>query len=117
MTEHTMLDLEPIKARLAAATPGPWSSCPDDGCKCRMVSCADYPVAEVTKGAWGDDYPSVRLVGNSLDLKAEAYMEQITYGEVSEEQFIANRRFIREAPADIAALIAEIERLRDALGQ
>ena len=79
-----MLDLNPIKARLAAATPGPWHSCRDDGCKCPMVLCDDYPVAEVVKGAWGDDFPSVRLVGNSLELKAEAYMEQITYGEVPE---------------------------------
>lgn len=108
-----MLDLEPIKARLVAATPGPWHSCPDDGCKCVMVSCDDYPVAEVTKGKWGDDYPAVRLVGtSSLDMKAEAYMEQITYGEIDEKTAMANRAFIREAPADIAALVAEIEELR-----
>lgn len=107
-----MLDLDPIKARLAAATRGPWHSCADDGCKCPMVLCDDYPVAEVVKGKWGDDYPSVRLIGNSLELKAEAYMEQITYGEVPEAEALANRAFIREAPSDIAALIAEIERLR-----
>lgn len=107
-----MLDLEAIKARLAAATAGPWSSCPDDGCKCRIVSCGDYPIAEVTKGPWGDDFPSIRIAGPSLDRKAEAFMDQITYGEVSDQQFIANRAFIREAPADIAALIAEIEQLR-----
>ena len=88
-----MLDLDPIKARLAAATPGPWGSCPDDGCKCSAIMSPDYPVAEVTKGAWGDDFPAVRLVGeSSLNMKAEAYMEQITYGEVSEQQFLANRR-------------------------
>lgn len=109
-----MLDLDPIKKRLAEATPGPWGSCDDATCKCIMVTSRDYPVAEVTKGAWGDDFPSIRLVGPSLDLKAEAFMDQITYGEVSEEQFLANRRFIREAPTDVAALIAEIERLRAA---
>lgn len=108
-----MLDLEPIKARLAAATPGPWHSCADDGCKCPTVLCDNYPIAEVVKGQWGDEYPSVRLVGNtSLDMKAEAYMERITYGEVPESEALANRAFIREAPTDIAALIAEVERLR-----
>jgi hypothetical protein len=110
-----MLDLEPIKNRLAAATPGPWHSCPDDGCKCHAVMCNDYPVANVVKGKWGDDFPSIRIIGDtSLDLKAEAFMDQITYGEVSEQEAMANRAFIREAPTDIAALIAEVERLRNA---
>lgn len=106
------LDLEPIKERLRQATPGPWHSCRDGGCKCTIVSCDDYPVANVVKGAWGDDYPSIRLTGNSLDLKAEAYMEKITYGEVAEAEALGNRALIREAPTDIAALIAEVERLR-----
>lgn len=107
-----MLDLEPIKARLAAATPGPWSSC-GDKCKCRHVMSNDFPIAEVTKGDWGDDYPSVRLVGDSsLDLRAEPYMAQITYGNVPAEQFLANRAFISSAPSDVAALLAEVERLR-----
>jgi hypothetical protein len=107
-----MLDLEPIKARLAAATQGPWSSC--DTCKCTAVNSEDGPVANVVKGKWGDDFPAIRLVGNSsLDMKAEAYMEQFTYGEISEELALANRALIREAPSDLAALIVEVERLRE----
>jgi hypothetical protein len=112
-----MLDLEPIKKRLEAATPGPWRSCPDDGCKCTAVTCDDYPVANVVKGEWGDSFPSIRLVGEtSLNLKAEAFTDQITYGEISELEAMANRAFIREAPNDIACLIAEIERLRTQTG-
>lgn len=108
-----MLDLEPIKARLAAATPGPWSSCPDDGCKCTSIACSDYPVADVIKGKWGDSFPAVRLVGDGpLSYRAEAYTEMYEYGEIPEAEAMANRALIREAPADIAALIVEVERLR-----
>lgn len=76
--------------------------------------CDDYPVAEVTKGPWGDTYPALRVVGGSLGSKAEAYLERIEYGNVPEAEALANRTFIREAPTDIAALIAEVERLRAA---
>lgn len=108
-----MLDLAPIKARLGAATPGPWHSCADDRCQCPTVMCDHYPVAEITKGPWGDEYPALRFVGEtSLDRKVEAYIERIEYGSVSDEQALANRSFIREAPTDIAALIAEVEYLR-----
>ena len=47
-----------------------------------MVWCDHYPVATVTSGKWGDGDPAIRLVGTSLDAKAEAYMDQITYGEL-----------------------------------
>lgn len=67
--------------------------------------CNDYPVAQVTNGDWGDDYPSIRLVGGSLDRKAEAYMEQITYGHVSEPTARANWRLISAAPDLYAALV------------
>lgn len=110
-----MLDLEPIKARLAAATPGPWHSCDDNKCKCPTIMCDDYPVADVTKGPWGDSYPALRIVGDtSLNQKVEAYRELIEYGNVPEAEALANRAFIREAPTDIAALIAEVEQLRAA---
>ncbi len=80
-----------------------------------MIMCDDYPVAEVTKGPWGDTYPALRVVGGSIDGKAEAYLERIEYGHVPEAEALANRAFIREAPADISALIAEVERLRSAM--
>ena len=74
----------------------------------------DYPVAEVIKGYWGDDYPAIRYVESDgmVNTAVEAYMEQITYGNVSEDQAMANRAFITCAPTDILALIEEVERLR-----
>src|SRR6185437_8946712 len=76
-------------------TPGPWHLCNEGRCSCKTICGQDYPVAVATHGKWGDDYPSIRIVGtSSLDLKAEAYMEQITYGEVSDEVATANGRLI-----------------------
>ena len=80
-------------------TKGPWSACHNGECSCKAIWCNDHPIAEVTAGKWGDDYPSIRLVGeSSLDLKAEAYMEQMTYGEVPEEEAQANANLIAAAP-------------------
>ena len=62
-------------------TPGPWSACNKGKCCCKMVTSKDHPIATIEHGKWGDDYPSIRLVGGSIERKAEAYMEQITYGE------------------------------------
>jgi len=86
-------------------TPGPWHACNTGKCSCKTVSCRDYPIARVTTGDWGDDYPSVRIVGeSSLNRKAEAYMEQITYGSVNEETAIANAILIAAAPDLLEAL-------------
>ena len=69
--------------------------------------CADYPVAKITTGNWGDDFPSIRIVGETtLDLKAEAYMGQITYGSVNEETATANAILIAAAPDLLMALQA-----------
>jgi len=82
-----MLDLEPIKARLAAATPGPWVMMPskNKGGLGKFVGSpgCGFPVCEmfVIREKWGEDM-----------------------------------RFIANAPADLAALMAEVERLRDFLG-
>ena len=80
-------------------TKGPWHACNKGECPCKQVWSNDYPVAEVVSGKWGDDYPAIRLVGeSSIGQKAEAYMEQITYGEVSEELAEANARLIAASP-------------------
>lgn len=80
-------------------TPGPWSVCGDGACSCKTVTCADYPVAVVTSGEWGDTWPSVKLVGeSSLSLKAEAFLDKCVYGEVPEETARANARLIAAAP-------------------
>ena len=72
-----------------------WSACNDGKCSCKQIWAPDYPIATVEAGKWGDDYCSIRLVGEtSLDLKAEAYMEQITYGEISEKLAVKNIRLI-----------------------
>lgn len=87
------------------STPGPWMACDNGKCSCKVVSCADFPIARITCGEWGDDYPSLRLVGtSSLDIKAEAFMERIAYGTVSEEMATANARLIAAAPDLLAAL-------------
>lgn len=86
-------------------TPGPWHACHDGECSCKIVSCAYYPIARITVGKWGDDYPALRLVGtSSLDTKAEAYMEQITYGEIGDDTATANARLIAAAPDLLKAL-------------
>lgn len=111
-------DLEAIRARAAKATAGPWTACCAHNLKgCSHVMHEDGMVAEATKGKWGDDYPSLRFVDGSIDRKVEAYMEQITYGEVSDEQANANKVFIAHARQDIPALLAHIdslERVREA---
>ena len=55
--------LSEVKARAEAATIGPWSHCKE--CKCDLVMFNDGPIANVTKGEWGDDYPSLRFVKGS----------------------------------------------------
>lgn len=100
----------------APFTPGPWKACGEAECSCKVVSCGQHPIAQITSGKWGDDYASVRLVGNSsLDMKAEAYMEQITYGEVDEATAAANARLIAAAPDMYAALAQGIIDLDDIL--
>jgi len=86
-------------------TKGEWHACQDGKCSCKEVWSDNHPVAKVHAGKWGDDYPSIRLVGEtSLGLKAEPYMEQITYGEIPEEVAIANAHLIAAAPSMYEAL-------------
>ena len=80
------------------STPGPWHACGNGKCACKQVWSPDYPVAKVECGKWGDDYVSIRLTGESLLLKAEPFMDQITYGEISEDVAEANARLIAAAP-------------------
>lgn len=86
-------------------TPGPWKVCGDGKCSCKTVMSPDFPIAQITHGPWGDDYPAIRLVGtSSLDTKAEAYLEQITYGDVPEPVARANALLIAAAPDMLAEL-------------
>lgn len=73
----TDADLQAIKARLAAATPGPWTS---DGI-CVLALYEGY----------------------------ETFMVEVSYGRRPDDA-----EFIAHAPTTIAALVAEVERLRAA---
>lgn len=74
------LDIEAIKARAAAATPGSWCADPIE----------DEDVDWFVHSAAGPDFP---IVARRVCVEADA-------------------EFIAHAPADIAALLAEVERLR-----
>ena len=78
------LDLEPIKERLAAATPGPW--------KAKEDSWDGYSVVIDDSG------PGVSIIA-----------EQIGQGE---DEGRGDAEMIAHAPSDLAALVAEVERLR-----
>lgn len=81
------LDLEPIKERLDEATPGPWRVWRDpDPTKVRAT-------AVETAWRYGDIEGDTELITDYLPTDADA-------------------TFIAHAPDDIAALIAEVERLR-----
>lgn len=101
---------------MATHTPGPWSYCGASrgGCSCATVSGADHPVATVTIGEWGDEYPSIRLSGPSMDRTAEAYMEKSVYGEVSEAVAKANAYLISAAPEMLEALRMALPYVEDA---
>lgn len=79
-----MLDLNPIKARLAAAAPGPWECSRE-----RPDHTGDHVVCEATF-----DVRRVASAGRWV-----------------------NALLIANAPGDLAALVAEVERLRELLDQ
>jgi hypothetical protein len=93
-------------------TPGPWKTCGanEDRCKCCQIFSipADIPVAIASIGKVGDDYPSIRFMNGdrpgTIGARVEAYMDQIPYWDVSEEQAFANARLIAAAPELLAML-------------
>lgn len=89
-----MLDIEPIKARLAAATPGPWS--PRHAGHGSHVTTGRYDVA------W---------CGTTFGVDRNGTYGREGAGCVADAELIAN------APTDLAALIAEVERLRNIIGE
>lgn len=120
--------------RLAeAAMSGPWFACGHDrgGCSCGLIYSmpVDAPVAKVTIGVWGDEYPEIRMVEGENDrrwnqppdpptLKLEAYQRMIEYGEVPEKLGKATAAYIAAANPDaIIKLLDEIEQLRTHLAE
>lgn len=90
----------------AAHTPGPWSVCGDErgGCKCNTIMSENHPIATFERGEWGNEWPSLRVVGGSLDRTAEPYMEFDAMGEIPDAEALANARLIAAAPDLLAAL-------------
>lgn len=108
MTDFTPEFIQQQRALAEKVKSLPWSACNDGECSCKQISCDDYPIAEVTHGDWGDDYPSIRLIGGSLDIKAEPYMEQITYGNIPEETATNHARYIVAAANNYPAALDHI---------
>lgn len=94
----------------AAHTPGPWSVCGDErgGCKCNTIMSENHPIATFERGEWGNEWPSLRVVGGSLDRTAEPYMEFDAMGEIPDAEALANARLIAAAPVMRATLIAAL---------
>ncbi len=100
-------------------TPTPWGACHKGKCSCKQIWSipADHPVAKVISGKWGDEYPSLRLIGSSLDRKAEPYMDIIEYGEVGKDLAEANAEFIVRACNSHDELVKTLENISQQLGR
>ena len=73
-------------------TKEPWAEC---GCgKCLTINGGGRPIITVESGKIGDSYPSIRLIGPSMDRKAEAYTEFIAYDEIPKDEATANAQRI-----------------------
>lgn len=112
---HGKTLLQAIIGGLSGVTPGPWSRC-SDKCQCTSVRCADYPIAEVVKGKWGDTWPSLRFktgsAGSVGETTVEAFMATSFYGEVPVEEAMANRSHIARCdPASIEAIASYVSDL------
>jgi hypothetical protein len=100
-------EVSALRASIPSAwTPGPWSICHNGDCPCKSVRCDDHPIAEVTNGEWGDEYPAIRPVdtGGMSGTAVEAYMARIVYGKISHDTAKANGRLIASAPTLFSAL-------------
>lgn len=90
--------IDAIRARLAAATPGPWEA--DASCSCH--------------DCWGDD--TGRLPGrpaecpNAQIMGIDGVVTEVGYGSISVTA--ADAYLIANAPADLAYLLDEVQRLR-----
>lgn len=86
-------ELKEIEERCNKATPGPWRACHNGTCSCSQVwsQSADVPVAEVTRGVWGDT--------------------GLPYVKIPEKIVEANSLFIAHAKEDVPKLLEYIKEL------
>lgn len=81
-----------------------WVYCGQDAerpcqCGCIWDVEADYPVAKVIRGEWGDTYPAIKIIKpGAIGAVVEPYVEKIVYGSVSEEAADAHIRLMVKAP-------------------
>ena len=87
-------ELKEIEERCNKATPGPWRACHEGTCSCSQIwsQSADVPVAEVTRGEWGDT--------------------GLPYGKIPEKIAESNSLFITHAREDIPKLLGYIKELQ-----
>lgn len=104
------LDLAAIKARLTAATPGPWTfEDGDDDDFCSAVAiCAPIPASERQQTNFAGDFNARAVVALTL-------WQNPRIAVIHDARWDENAWLIAHAPTDIAALVEEVERLRAVL--
>jgi hypothetical protein len=119
------LDLEPIKKRLAAATPGPWKWCdgngvPEDAGQVYLYKGGELELQDpyVFDGFYSL-WQHIEIEEPEGEAQEEPVISQIEYEGYIHEMTISKEdaALIAAAPTDIAALIAEVERLREQLAK
>lgn len=68
-------------------------------CGCGMIWCDDYPIAIVTVGDWGDEYPAIKVENpGAIAEPAVPYIEKLVYGTIPIELALANALLISKSP-------------------
>ena len=104
----------------ARASPSPWNACHNGECSCKQVwSGADYPIASLECGEWGDSYPTARLVDAEDGIPGtkviDAYMERMACGIIPEHYAQGDAQFIAFARTALPFLAREVLRLSAAV--
>lgn len=111
-------ELDAIRERAEAASPGPWRECGAMGgeCCCGQVWSLELD-AEILKvnARWGDWLPVIKRGKRRAD--DEAVVEFLEYGDLGHDAQAANARFVAHARTDIPALLQEIARLNRAAAE